>query len=51
MALAFAGGFFAICGYLLFELLGAPAIDAATLATVMPVLFAAGLLAGARRYR
>jgi drug/metabolite transporter (DMT)-like permease len=45
------GGFFAICGYLLFEPLGAPALATATLASLMPVLFAIGILAGRWRYR
>lgn len=51
MGWGFGGGFFAICGYLLFVPLGAPAIDAATMATLMPVLFAIGVLAGSWRYR
>ena len=51
MGWGFGGGFFAICGYSLFEPLGAPAIDAVTLAVIMPVLFAIGILAGWWRYR
>jgi hypothetical protein len=51
MGWGFGGGFFAICGYLLIEPLGAPAIDAATFAVILPVLFALGMLAGRWRYR
>lgn len=51
MGWGFGGGFFAICGYLLFEPLGAPAVEGARLAAIMPVLFAIGLLAGRWRYR
>lgn len=51
MGWAFGGGFFLISGYLLFEPLGAPVIDKATLVSVMPVLFAVGMLAGWWRYR
>src|SRR5690606_33889580 len=38
MGWGFGGGFFLICGYLLFESLGAPAVEPATLAAIMPVL-------------
>lgn len=51
MGWAFGGGFFAICGYLLFVPLGAPEADVATLVAIMPVLFAIGTLVGAWRYR
>lgn len=51
MGWAFGAGFFAICGYLLFVPLGAPEVDAATLATIMPILFAIGTLVGCWRYR
>ncbi len=51
MGWGFGGGFFVICGYMLFEQLGAPAVDDATLAAVMPVLFALGVLVGKWRYR
>lgn len=51
MAWAFGGGFFVICGYLLFVPLGAPEVDAATVAAIMPILFAIGALVGWWRYR
>jgi hypothetical protein len=51
MSWAFGGGFFVICGYLLFQHLGAPRLDQALLASLMPVLYAIGLAAGWRRYR
>lgn len=51
MAWAFGGGFFAICGYLLFVPLGAPEVDAATVAAIMPVIFAIGTVVGWWRYR
>jgi hypothetical protein len=51
MGWGFGGGFFALCGYLLFVPLGAPELDASTVATVMPVLFAIGTLVGSWRYR
>jgi len=51
MAWAFGGGFFAICGYMLFQRLGAPEVDGTTLTAIMPVLFAIGTLVGRWRYR
>ena len=51
LAWGFGGGFFAICGYLPFVLLGAPALDAATATTVLAVVFSMATLAGAWRYR
>ena len=51
MGWGFGGGFFAICGYSLFVPLGAPAVQGATIAVVMPVLFAIGILVGWWRYR
>lgn len=51
MGWGFGGGFFAICGYQLLVPLGAPVVDVATLATLMPVLFAIGVLVGSWRYR
>jgi len=50
LALGFGGGFFTICGYSLFERVGAPPAGV-ELATVMPVLYALGVLLGERRYR
>jgi drug/metabolite transporter (DMT)-like permease len=51
MGWGFGGGFFGICGYGLFVPLGAPAIHAETIATVMPLLFAVGMFVGWWRYR
>ena len=50
LALGFGGGFFAIFGYSLFEQVGA-ASAGIDIVTVMPVLYAIGVLMGARRYR
>jgi hypothetical protein len=47
----FGGGFFGICGYLLFEQVGAPQLEAALFASLMPVLFGIGILFGHLRYR
>lgn len=51
MALAFGGGFFVLCGYEIFEELGAPAADTLDLVVVLPVLYALGSLLGWWRYR
>ena len=51
MGWGFGGGFFAICGYSLFGPLGAPSVQGATIAVVMPLLFAIGILVGWWRYR
>lgn len=51
MGWGFGGGFFVICGYLLFVPLGAPEVHTGTLAAIMPVLFAIGTLVGSWRYR
>lgn len=51
MAWGFGGGFLAICGYSLFEQLGAPSADAAGIVAVMPILYAVASLVGAWRYR
>ncbi|HEX6322404.1 MAG TPA: hypothetical protein VFZ36_01660 [Vicinamibacterales bacterium] len=51
LAIGFGGGFLAICAYVTFEALGAPAADSFTLLAVMPVLYAAAMLAAAGRYR
>lgn len=47
----FGGGFFGICGYLLFEQVGAPQLEASLFASLMPVLFGIGILFGYLRYR
>lgn len=51
LALGFGGGFLAICAYMTFEPLGAPAADPLQLLAAMPVLYAIALIAGAARYR
>jgi hypothetical protein len=51
LALGFGGGFFAICGYSLFEELGAPATEGVDIVVVMPVLYTIGVLVGTWRYR
>ena len=51
LALGFGGGFLAICAYMTFEPLGAPAADPLQLLAAMPVLYAVALIAGAARYR
>lgn len=50
LGIGFGGGWFAIAGYRLFELLGAPAIGRGGIILVMAVLYTAGLLIGLRRY-
>jgi hypothetical protein len=47
----FGGGFFAICGYWVFELLGAPAVDTATFTSILPVLYVIAKCAVWWRYR
>ena len=51
LALGFGGGFFAICGYSLFQELGAPAVDAIDALAVMPFFYVFGTFLGWRRYR
>jgi hypothetical protein len=51
MGWGFGGGFFLICGYLLFVPLGAPEKHLVDLVAAMPVLFAIGMLVGCWRYR
>ena len=51
LALGFGGGFFFICGYSLFEPLGAPPSQSADIVVIMPLLYVVGVLNGARRYR
>ena len=50
-AWAFGGWFFAVCSYLPFEVLGAPAIDRSMGVALLPMLFAVGTLVGRWRYR
>lgn len=51
LAIGFGGGFLAICAYMSFEPLGAPAANALDLLAVMPVTYALALLIGSGRYR
>ena len=51
MALGFGGGFLAICAYVTFVPLGAPSVDPLSLLSVMPALYAVGILIGRRQYR
>ena len=51
LAFGFGGGFLAICAYMTFEPLGAPAADPLQLLAAMPVLYAVALIAGTARYR
>lgn len=51
LALGFGGGWLAVAGYRLFELLGAPYVDRGSVAVVMAVTYTLGLVAGRVRYR
>ena len=51
LALGLGAGWLALCGYPLFERLGAPAIDAGDYIVVMSVFFSLGVLLGQWRYR
>ena len=51
MAYGFGGGFLAICGYVTFEALGAPAVDSTSLIAVMPILYSVAMVTSAGRYR
>jgi hypothetical protein len=51
LALGFGAGWLALCGYPLFERLGAPAIDAGDYVVVMSVFFSLGVVLGQRRYK
>lgn len=51
LALAFGGTFFAICGYQVFERLGAPEAEMVHAVVVMGLLYALGSVLGAWRYR
>jgi hypothetical protein len=51
LALGFGATWLALCGYPLFERLGAPAVDAGDYVIVMSVFYALGHLLGWRRYR
>lgn len=50
LALGFGGGWVAVAGYRLFELLGAPAVDRGDVVLVMVGAYTVGLLYGLRRY-
>lgn len=50
LGFGFGGGWLAVAGYRLFELLGAPAMDRGTVIAIMAVLYTVGLVAGLRRY-
>jgi drug/metabolite transporter (DMT)-like permease len=51
LALGFGGGFLAICGYMTFVRMGAPAIDLSVALSTMPVFYAIAVLFGSGRYR
>jgi predicted MFS family arabinose efflux permease len=51
LALGFGAGWLALCGYPLFERLGAPAIDPGDYVIVMAVCFSLGVVLGQRRYK
>lgn len=51
LALGFGGGFLAICGYVTFQLLGAPRVDPVSLLALMPIFYAVAIVLGRRRYR
>ena len=51
LAVGFGGSFFFLTGYTIFERVGAPPIDFADAATIMPVLYAVCVLVSAWRYR
>lgn len=51
LALGFAGTWIGVCGYRMFERLGAPAADIADAALFLAVFYALGMVRGAWRYR
>ena len=51
LALGFGGGWLAVAGYRLFELLGAPYVDRGSVALVMALFYTLALVLGQRRYR
>jgi hypothetical protein len=51
LALGFAGGWIAICGYRIFERLGAPTADIADATIALAIFYAIGIVRGSRRYR
>lgn len=51
LALGFGGSFFALCGYRIFERLGAPAANLVDAALVMVVIYTIAAFVGWRRYR
>jgi hypothetical protein len=50
LALGFGGGWFAIAGYRVFELLGAPRVDRGTVVLVMAALYSIGIVLARLRY-
>jgi hypothetical protein len=51
LALGFAGGWVVICGYRIFERLGAPVADIADAAIVLGLFYSIGILRASWRYR
>lgn len=51
LALGFGAGWLALCGYPLFERLGAPAIDTGEYLLLMAVCYSLGVVFGQRRYK
>lgn len=51
LALGFGGGWLAVAGYRLFELLGSPYVDRGSVIFVMAILYTLGIVLGQRRYR
>jgi hypothetical protein len=51
LALGFASGWIAICGYPMFERVGAPPAEANAYVVVMAVFYIIGVLVGRRHYR
>lgn len=50
LGVGFGGGWFAVAGYRLFELLGAPRLDRGSVIMIMAALYVVGLFVGMRRY-
>ena len=51
LALGFGGGAIAVCGYRLFERLGAPSADISDAALALAIFYSIGLVRGSWRYR
>ena len=51
LALGFGGGWIAICGYRIFERLGAPTADIADATVALAIFYAIGMVRGSWRYR